>query len=268
MLCRTTQKQYYSFLATSSQIQENTRRAYRVSPESISVVQEFTTTFDRSQFAEAGATLSVRIGRVDRAVPEAARRRYRDGRHLRASELVRPAGQASHLRLPRHARFPVPDDGEMPVVGKVGDNLTSYFRDIGNFEGTISDTARGGALLELEMTQQMRAKLADKLTWLEKKTKDPASISDARKTPRFVPKAALSTLTLADGTVHSCYVLDASLSGVAVATEVRPPVGMPVGIGACIGRVIRHTSEGFAVKFVKQQSRDELNGLVVQARSG
>ena len=155
---------------------------------------------------------------------------------------------------------------EMPVVGKVGDNLTSYFRDIGNFEGTISDTARGGALLELEMTQQMRAKLADKLTWLEKKTKDPASISDARKTPRFVPKAALSTLTLADGTVHSCYVLDASLSGVAVATEVRPPVGMPVGIGACIGRVIRHTSEGFAVKFVKQQSRDELNGLVVQTR--
>ena len=157
---------------------------------------------------------------------------------------------------------------DMPVVGKVGDSLTSYFRDIGNFEGTISDTARGGALLELEMTQQMRAKLADKLTWLEKKTKDPASISDARKTPRFVPKAALSTLTLADGTVHSCYVLDASLSGVAVATEVRPPVGMPVGIGACIGRVIRHTSEGFAVKFVKQQSRDELNGLVVQARSG
>ena len=157
---------------------------------------------------------------------------------------------------------------DMPMVGKVGDNLTSYFRDIGNFEGTISDTARGGALLELEMTQQMRAKLADKLTWLEKKTKDPASISDARKTPRFVPKAALSTLTLADGTVHSCYVLDASLSGVAVATEVRPPVGMPVGIGACIGRVIRHTSEGFAVKFVKQQSRDELNGLVVQARSG
>lgn len=157
---------------------------------------------------------------------------------------------------------------DMPVVGKVGDNLTSYFRDIGNFEGTISDTAKGGVLLELEMTQAMRAKLADKLTWLEKKTKDPASISDARKTPRFVPKASLSTLTLADGTVHSCFVLDASLSGVAVATEVRPPIGMPVGIGACIGRVIRHTPEGFAVKFVKQQSRDELNGLAVQARSG
>ncbi len=156
---------------------------------------------------------------------------------------------------------------DMPVVGKVGDRLTSYFRDIGNFEGTISDTAKGGVLLELEMTQAMRAKLAEKLTWLEKKTKDPASISDARKNPRFVPKASLSTLTLADGSVHSCFVIDASLSGAAVATEIRPPIGTPLGIGACIGRVIRHTHDGFAVKFVKQQSRDELKSLTVRTPS-
>ena len=49
-----------------------------------------------------------------------------------------------------------------------------------------------------------------------------------------------------------------------MATETRPPVGMPVGIGTCIGRAIRHTPEGFAVKFVKQQSRDDLSGLVVR----
>lgn len=155
---------------------------------------------------------------------------------------------------------------EVPVVGKVGDSLISYFRDIGNFEGTISDTARRGVLLELEMTQTMRAKLADKLTWLEKKTKDPANISEGRAAPRFVPKASQTTLTLADGSIHTCLIVDASLTGVAVATELRPPIGMPLGIGACIGRVIRHTADGFAVKFVKQQSRDELNGLIVQTR--
>lgn len=153
---------------------------------------------------------------------------------------------------------------DMPVVGKVGDNLTSYFRDIGNFEGTISDTAKSGVLLELEMTQAMRAKLADKLTWLEKKTKDPASISDARKNPRFVPRASQTTLTLADGAVHGCFVLDASLSGVAVAAEIQPSVGTPLAIGACVGRVIRHTTNGFAVKFARQQSRDELSGLIVR----
>lgn len=153
---------------------------------------------------------------------------------------------------------------DMPVVGKVGDSLTSYFRDIGNFEGTISDTAKSGVLLELEMTQAMRAKLADKLTWLEKKTKDPASISDARKNPRFVPQASQTTLTLADGAIHGCFVIDASLSGVAVAAEIQPPVGTPLAIGACVGRVIRHTTNGFAVKFARQQSRDELSGLIVR----
>lgn len=156
---------------------------------------------------------------------------------------------------------------DMPVVGKVGDSLTSYFRDIGNFEGTISDTGRSIVLLELEMTQAMRARLAEKLTWLEKKTKDPAGIVDVRNAPRFVPKAARTTLTLADGAVHECFVIDASKSGVAVTAELQPPIGTPLAIGACVGRVIRHTADGFAVKFVKQQSRDELNSLIVQARS-
>jgi hypothetical protein len=156
---------------------------------------------------------------------------------------------------------------DMPVVGKVGDNLISYFRDIGNFEGTISDTGRSIVLLELEMTQAMRARLAEKLTWLEKKTKDPVNIVDARKTPRFVPKASHTTLTLADGAIHGCCVIDASPSGVAVTAELQPPVGTPLAIGACVGRVIRHTPDGFAVKFVKHQTRDELSGLIVQARS-
>ena len=157
---------------------------------------------------------------------------------------------------------------DMPVVGKVGDSLTSYFRDIRPLRGHDQrHRRRAVVLLELEMTQAMRAKLAEKLTWLEKKTKDPVSISDARKTPRFVPKASHSTLTLADGTVHGCFVVDASQSGVAVTSELQPPIGTPLAIGACIGRVIRHTPDGFAVKFVKQQSRDELNGLIVRARS-
>jgi hypothetical protein len=155
---------------------------------------------------------------------------------------------------------------DMPVAGKVGDNLISYFRDIGNFEGMISDTARGGVLLELEMTQTMRAKLANKLTWLEKKTQDPASIVDVRNAPRFVPKAAQTTLTLADGAIHSCFVIDASKSGVAVTSELQPPIGTPLAIGACVGRVIRHAPDGFAVKFAKPQSRDELNSLIVQPR--
>jgi len=153
---------------------------------------------------------------------------------------------------------------EAPVVGKVGDSFTSYFQDFGNLEGTISDTTTRGLLLELEMTRSMRAKLAEKLTWLEKKKKDPSSVRGVRKNPRFIPKASQSTLTLADGTVHGCFIIDVSLSGVAVSAQIQPPIGTPLAIGACIGRVNRHMPDGFAIKFVNEKSRDELNRLVMR----
>jgi PilZ domain len=233
-------------------------------PESVSVVQESTTTFDRSKFATAAQLFREDlVVSIERFLKQRAVDIVMEGTYV-LPNWYDPQGKLRTFacRATRVSPFRMMVD--MPVVGKVGDSLTSYFRDIGNFEGTISDTARSGVLLELEMTQAMRAKLADKLTWLEKKTKDPTSINDARKTPRFVPRAAHSTLTLADGTIHSGFVIDASLSGAAVATEIRPPIGTPLGIGGCIGRVIRHTPDGIAVKFVKQQSRDELQGLIVR----
>jgi hypothetical protein len=53
---------------------------------------------------------------------------------------------------------------DVPVVGKVGDRLTSYFRDFGKLDGRIVDTRRGSFLLELDLSDAMREKLANKLT--------------------------------------------------------------------------------------------------------
>ena len=152
---------------------------------------------------------------------------------------------------------------DVPVVGKVGDTLTSYFQDFGNLEGEISDVMTGGFLLELKMAQAMRAKIADKLVWLEKKHKEP-EIIDSRKDARFVPKAPHSRVTLADGSVYACFIIDVSLSGIAVSSEIQPAVGTPLAVGACVGRVIRHLPNGFAVKFVKKQERDELSALLAK----
>lgn len=152
---------------------------------------------------------------------------------------------------------------EVPVVGKVGDRLTSYFRDFGKFEGSISDTKAGCFLLELEMTRAMRVSLATKLTWLEKKQKDP-TVSDFRKVSRIVPASRHSMLTLADGTIHNCFVIDMSAGGVAVSAPVQPQVGMPLAVGACVGRVVRLLPEGFAVKFVEQQNNYDLERLIIR----
>jgi PilZ domain len=151
----------------------------------------------------------------------------------------------------------------VPVLGKVGDPITSYFGDFGKLEGVISDTVSGSFLLDLEMTATMREKFASKLTWLDKKQKNPG-IRDGRKQARIIPAIPHSTLTFADGGIRSCFIIDMSSSGVAVSSDVQPPIGMPLAVGACVGRVVRLLPEGFAVKFVEEQKRNDLERLVMR----
>ena len=153
---------------------------------------------------------------------------------------------------------------DVPVVGKVGERVTSYFQDFGEFECTISATLKSGFLMELEMTRARRAWMSEKLTWLEKKQKD-ASIEDLRRDARFVPQASHTFLTLADGGSHPCFIIDVSTAGVAISCEYDPPIGTPLAVGACVGRVIRKFANGFAVKFAEKLQRDDLVRLIVRA---
>jgi len=153
---------------------------------------------------------------------------------------------------------------DVPVVGKVGERVTSYFQDFGEFECTISATLKTGFLMELDMTRARRAWMSEKLTWLEKKQKD-ASIEELRRDARFVPQVSHTLLTLADGGIHPCFIIDVSTAGVAVSCEFDPQIGTPLAVGACVGRVIRKFADGFAVKFAEKQQRDDLARLIVRS---
>lgn len=153
---------------------------------------------------------------------------------------------------------------DVPVVGKVGERVTSYFQDFGEFECTISATLRSGFLMELEMTRARRAWMSEKLTWLEKKQKD-VSIEELRHDARFVPQASHTFLTLADGGTHPCFIVDVSTAGVAISCEYDPQIGTPLAVGACVGRVVRKFASGFAVKFAAKQQRDDLVRLLVRS---
>jgi len=153
---------------------------------------------------------------------------------------------------------------DVSVVGKVGERVTSYFQDFGEFQCTISATLKGGFLMELDMTRARRAWMSEKLTWLEKKQKD-ANIQELRRDARFVPQVAHTSLTLADGGTHPCFVIDVSTAGVAVSSEYDPPIGTALAVGACVGRVIRKFHNGFAVKFAEKQQRDDLVRLIVRS---
>lgn len=156
---------------------------------------------------------------------------------------------------------------DVPVVGHVGERMTSYFREFGEFEGVIRQTMRGSFLVDLEMSATHRARMAEKLAWLEKKFAD-ASVQDVRADARIIPPTAHSVLILADGSIHGCFIIDISSSGAGISAEVPPPpLGTPLAIGACVGRVIRIFETGFAVKFVERQDIDDLSRLtLVQPR--
>lgn len=152
---------------------------------------------------------------------------------------------------------------EVPVVGKIGDRVVSYFKEFGEFSAGITDVFQGGFLMEVEMTSERRAWMADKLAWLEKKQKN-GRIQDDRKDARIVPHVAHTTLALADGSIHPCFVIDVSSSGVAVSAEYQPQIGSPLAVGSCVGRVIRQFHNGFAVKFVRKQRPDDLLRLIIR----
>jgi hypothetical protein len=148
----------------------------------------------------------------------------------------------------------------VPVVGRVGERIVSYFGDFGRLDGWIADTVNGGVLVDLEVDRALREKLARQLTWLEKKQKD--GIKDARTDGRIVPKDPHSTIIFGDGDYRSCFIIDMSSSGAAISADVQPDIGTPLAVGACVGRVIRHFREGFAVKFIERQDGTALEYLV------
>lgn len=153
---------------------------------------------------------------------------------------------------------------DVPVVGKIGDLIKPYFRDFGNFEGRIIDTKSGRFLLELEMTNAMRESFASKLSWIKEKQKDP-SIRDSRVDARIIPASPHSILTLADGSIHKCFVIDMSVSGAAVSAQMQPEIGTPLAVGAVVGRVARLLPDGFAVQFVERPGRGDLDRLVIRS---
>jgi PilZ domain len=85
-----------------------------------------------------------------------------------------------------------------------------------------------------------------------------------REGNRIIPAKPHSTVIFADGNYATCFVIDMSVTGAAVSTEAQPEIGTPLAVGSCVGRVVRHLREGFAVQFVERQDPAHLEALVAR----
>lgn len=144
-----------------------------------------------------------------------------------------------------------------PVRGEIGERVIAYIDHIGRIEGKIARKIEGGFAIALQATVRKRDKLASQLTWLA--NRHILNLPEDRRHERRTPKNPITKLYLDDGSEHICRVLDLSLSGAALKTDVRPAIGKNITAGKIRARVIRHLEDGLAIEFASIQDMANLD---------
>lgn len=150
--------------------------------------------------------------------------------------------------------------GGVALIGEakpqIGELVVAYIDHLGRAEGRCIRLLENGFAMTVAGTIRRRDKLAGQLTWFANRR--VLGLPEDRRHERFAVNDPRSTLTLPNGVTVPCRVMDVSLSGAAVATNVPVPVGTPVTLGRTQGRVVRQIEGGFALEFSRIQNPDTL----------
>jgi hypothetical protein len=144
-----------------------------------------------------------------------------------------------------------------PVRGALGERVIVYLDQLGRVEGLIARHTKNGFALSMSLPLMKREKLAEQLTWLV--NRDALGMEEDRRHDRVTPRATRTVLRLPDGEAHPVKLIDISLSGAALATEIQPALGSSVVIGQTNGKVVRHFMGGIAVEFARPIPVDGFN---------
>lgn len=148
-----------------------------------------------------------------------------------------------------------------PSRGAIGEKVVLYFDTIGRLEGEIVRHTLDGFAISFSMTSARRDRLADLLTWMI--NHDYVGLPEDRRHRRISPHQTASIMTLADGGVAPVEVVDVSVSGVGLRSDVIPPLGARVEVGRRGGKVVRHFDGGLAVEFSRLIPIEEFDEDIV-----
>lgn len=134
----------------------------------------------------------------------------------------------------------------------MGERVVVYVDQIGRIEGVVSRVFPEGFAVKIIATDYKREKIVNQLTWLVNRSR--LNMAEERTHERMTPKRPNTQLTLIDGSVLPCQVLDISLSGASVSINPRPQIGQPVVLGLTRGNVVRHHEHGIGIRFMDVQN--------------
>jgi hypothetical protein len=140
-----------------------------------------------------------------------------------------------------------------------------YVDTFGRFEGSVARRDGTNAGLRFVSTALKRERTAEQLTlFMNRALLDEADLRRADRTPT----KGLTRFTRSDGQLVPCEVLDLSMGGISVKTDIRPPIGEFVLIGQLAGRVARHHEHGIGIEFVgsSNNTADRLRAKIAVVR--
>ena len=165
-------------------------------------------------------------------------------------------------------RFMLPDASEHPcqvtqltpegavfltgVAAPAGLGIVAYIDEIGRLEAVAGQAVEGGFAVTFQISGPRRERIESRIRLLRDLSPDDDDEIRHRRHPRHETGASASHITLPDGRVYPCEVVDVSVSGAAVRTEVIPALGTSILLGKMRGRVVRYLDSGVAIEFTRQ----------------
>lgn len=177
-------------------------------------------------------------------------------------------GNGREPRVILFGRFMLPDASEHPcqvtqltpegavfltgIAASSGLGIVAYIDEIGRLEALAGEAVEGGFAVTFQISGPRRERIESRIRLL--RGLSPGDDEDDeirhRRHPRQTNTSA-SHITLPDGRVYPCEVMDVSVSGAAVKTEVIPALGTSVLLGKMRGRVVRYLDSGVAIEFTR-----------------
>ena len=198
------------------------------------------------------------------AKAKAERRRFRRVRVDLTGRLFVPAdSRECHCKIVDLSPGGASLECDLALEG--GTQVVLYVDGFGRLEGTVARAEGPDFGIRFNCTAAKRERIAEQLIlFMNRSLLDETEMRRHDRTPT----KGIARFTRADGQFVACEVMDLSVSGVSLKTDVRPPIGEFVLIGQMAGRVARHHEHGIGIEFVggTPVSADRLQPKAVAGR--
>lgn len=144
-----------------------------------------------------------------------------------------------------------------PVKAQTGEKVVVYLEEIGRLTGVAIRQTDTGFSIVMNLPLFKRDKLADQITWFANRHLFQ-SVAD-RRHHRVVPLMQRALMRFPDGRENIVKIVDISLSGAGLETDLRPEIGTRILLGSKSAMIVRHYDGGLGAEFEQPFRLGELD---------